>query len=65
MFPQVTEKSLLIPRLTDMRNGTFRPECVISDEGLGDIVFGAPVATLDEARRLATQLCWETAPRYR
>jgi hypothetical protein len=40
-----------IPRVTDMRNGTFRPELVM-DYGTtkGDIIFGRPVASYDEAR---------------
>jgi hypothetical protein len=40
-----------------MRNGTFRPEVVIGDDGLGDIHFGTPVASIEEARRLAVEAC--------
>ena len=40
----------LIPRVTDMRNGTFRPEVVIEYPGGGDIVFLIPVASVAAAR---------------
>jgi hypothetical protein len=40
----------LIPRVTDMRDGAFRPEVVIAAAGCGDIVFLAPVASVAEAR---------------
>jgi hypothetical protein len=47
----------LIPRVSDMRDGTFRPEVVIGDDGLGDIHFGTPVASIEEARRRAVDAC--------
>jgi hypothetical protein len=47
----------LIPRVSDMRDGTFRPEVVVGDDGLGDIHFGTPVASIEEARRLAVEAC--------
>ena len=47
----------LRPRVTDMMNGTFRPEVVIDDGARGDIKLGAPVATIEEANRLAAAAC--------
>jgi hypothetical protein len=44
-----------IPRVTDMRNGTFRPEVVIDDGALGDIIIGAPVASYEEAMSVANE----------
>jgi hypothetical protein len=56
----------LIPRVTNMMNGTFRPECVIAGYGLDDIMFGPKLAqTPDEARMLALQLCDTAADVYR
>jgi hypothetical protein len=40
---------VLIPRLTDMRNGTFRPEVVIDDGKMGDIVLLGPMVDADAA----------------
>jgi hypothetical protein len=37
---------------------------VISDDGLGDIVITAFVATRAEAERLASQACYDAAARY-
>ena len=48
---------LLLPHVTDMPDGTFRPEVVIGDDGLGDIHFGAPVDTLEMANRMAVEAC--------
>jgi hypothetical protein len=45
--------SLMIHRVTDMRDGTFRPEVVLRD----DIHFGTPVASAEAARRLAVAAC--------
>jgi hypothetical protein len=39
----------LIPHITDMRDGTFRPEVVIDDGKGGDIIFLEPMATVDAA----------------
>jgi hypothetical protein len=47
----------LISRVSDMRNGLFRPELVLGDDGLGEIYFGTPVASIEEARRLAVEAC--------
>ena len=55
VLPRLTRT--LIPRVSDMRDGTFRPEVVIGDDGLGDIHFGTPVASIEEARRLAVEAC--------
>jgi hypothetical protein len=49
--------SLLAPHITDMRNGTYRPEVAVGDDDLGGIHFGAPVATIEEASRLAIEAC--------
>ncbi|HZZ22024.1 MAG TPA: hypothetical protein VFE60_05365 [Roseiarcus sp.] len=63
MCPQVTEKALLIPRVTHWpQHGGWRYEVVISDGGLGDIIIGEPVATLEEAH---SQACYDAVPRYR
>jgi hypothetical protein len=48
---------LLLPRVTDMRNGTFRPEVIIGDDGLGDIHLGTPVDTPETAQRAAVEAC--------
>jgi hypothetical protein len=47
----------LIPRVTDMRNGLFRPEVVYNDDSLGGVHFGTPVASFEEAHRLAVHAC--------
>jgi hypothetical protein len=53
MTSTICGNTLLIPRVTDMRNGQFRPEVVLRD----DIHFGAPVASAEEAHRLAVAAC--------
>jgi hypothetical protein len=45
--------NFMTPRVTDMRNGLFRPEVVLKN----DIHFGTPVATMEEAHRLAVAAC--------
>lgn len=40
---------ILIPRVTDMHNGTFRPEIVIHDGAMGDIAFLKPTTSADAA----------------
>jgi hypothetical protein len=51
MTSTICGNPLLIPRVTDMRNGTFRPEIVIDTPGTGgDIVFMDPVDSVAEAR---------------
>jgi hypothetical protein len=40
---------VLTPRITDMRNGTYRPEVVIADGKRGDIVFLDPMPDADAA----------------
>lgn len=47
----------LRPHISDMMNGTFRPEAVIRDAGRGDIKLGEPVATIKEASRRARKMC--------
>jgi hypothetical protein len=49
MYPQVTEKALLIPRLTDMRDGRWRPELSLPTTGEADIVLLEPMADADAA----------------
>jgi hypothetical protein len=49
MAPQISRAALLIPRVTDMRNGFFRPEVVIGDGSMSDIAFLQPMASADEA----------------
>jgi hypothetical protein len=39
----------LIPHMSDMLDGTFRPEIVIDDGKGGDIIFFEPVADADAA----------------
>jgi hypothetical protein len=54
----MTEQLTLIPRVTDMHDGFFRPEIVIGIPGTGgDIVFMSPVATIAEARLRANAVC--------
>ena len=65
MIPQVTEKALLIPRVKHWPDHGWRGEVVISDGGLGDIIIGEFVATREEAERLASQVCYDAAARYR
>jgi hypothetical protein len=45
--------NFMIPRITDMRDGTFRPEVVLKN----DVHFGRPVSTMTEAHRLAVAAC--------
>jgi hypothetical protein len=45
--------NFMVPRITDMRDGTFRPEVVLKN----DIHFGRPVSTMTEAHRLAVAAC--------
>ncbi|MFZ0036226.1 MAG: hypothetical protein WAK91_02310 [Candidatus Acidiferrales bacterium] len=47
---------ILIPRITDMHNGTFRPEILIDGRDTG-LVFLAPVATVDLAWERACDTC--------
>jgi hypothetical protein len=49
--------SLLVPHVTDMRNGTFRPEVAVGDNDLGGIHFGRPVASIEQASRVAIEAC--------
>jgi hypothetical protein len=56
MTPQISGTALLIPRVTDMRDGTHRPEVVIDDGAMGDIMLGMPVATLKTARLRADSM---------
>jgi hypothetical protein len=41
------------PRVTDMRNGTFRPEVLIDDGEMGGIILGKPLRTVKAARAVA------------
>jgi hypothetical protein len=48
----------LIPRVSDMGDGTFRPEVVYNnDDSFGGIHFGTPVGSFKEAHRLAVEAC--------
>ena len=40
---------VLIPRLTDMRDGSWRPEVAIWGDGKGEVVFLPPMADKDAA----------------
>ena len=40
---------VLIPRVTDMHDGTFRPEIVIDDGSTGDIIFLEPMPSISAA----------------
>ena len=48
---------LLIPRVTDMRNGLFRPEVAFSKGRASDIVFGG----LHENKERAALPAWQAA----
>jgi hypothetical protein len=65
MYPQITEKALLIPRVTHWPQHGWRGDVVIDDDALGDVIIGAFVATREEAERLATQAAYDAVPRYR
>jgi len=66
LCPQITEKALLIPRITHWpQHGAWRYEVVISDNGPGDIIIGEFVATREEAERLASKAAYDAVPRYR
>jgi hypothetical protein len=39
-----------VARVTNMGDGSFRPEVIIDGDGVSDIFMGPPVASYDEAR---------------
>ena len=45
------------PRVSDVRDGTFRPEAVIRNTGGGDIEFGESMPTVEAAEKSARALC--------
>jgi hypothetical protein len=47
----------LRPRVSDMKDGTFRPEAVIRNTGRGDIKFAKPLPTIEKAEKSARALC--------
>jgi hypothetical protein len=65
MYPQVTEKALLIPRVQHWQKHGWRGEVVIYDGAMGDIIIGEFVETREEAERAASQACYAAAAKYR
>jgi hypothetical protein len=47
----------VVSRVTDMRDGTFRPEIIWSRDDVGHAEFGKPVKSAKKAQRLAEEAC--------
>ena len=65
LYPQLTEKARLTPRVRYWKKHGWRSEVLVYDGGLGDIIIGDFVKTREEAERLATQAAYDAVPRYR